>query len=92
MGNKSRVENLLDQARALPSNELNYMLDSLVAEIQKRKEEQRDKDWKAFVDALANFVDNHGPIEIQRNLLGYTCIKIEDTNWVANRVGEIKVD
>ena len=54
-------------AKTLSDQELDYLIDKLYEEQEKRKDTERLADWKAVCDAIDNFTRKHGSLFVQEN-------------------------
>ena len=52
-------------AKTLSDQELDYLLDKLYEEQEKRKDAERLADWKMVCDAIDNFTRKHGSLFVQ---------------------------
>lgn len=61
------VTTVVEHAKVLSDQELDYLIDKLYEEQEKRKDAERLADWKAVCDAIDNFTRKHGSLFVQEN-------------------------
>ena len=63
----SYVDALAKDAKTLSNQELDYLLDKLYEEQEKRKDAETAEDWKKVCEAINNFTYKYGSLFVQEN-------------------------
>ena len=84
---RSELEKICDHAKGLGDNDLQILIAKLNEETARRERKQREEDWYIIRNAIANYIERWGAIQVYDDEHTYT----EDINSRSDfdTIGEI---